>query len=119
MKYIVFPIEKLNEVSQEVLDELHLVPRKSIDGTEVIMKVVNYEKLFPSVMTLPSPEGEEPQEVIYPYPTYQGDSLNSLLDSSKWSEQEEPVLASYNILDDSNASQTNTKSRKSSKSTVL
>lgn len=53
MKYIVFPIEKLNEVPQEVLDKLHLSPRKSIDGTEVIMKVANYELLFPSAMTLP------------------------------------------------------------------
>lgn len=53
MKYIVFPTEKLNEIPQEVLDELHLVPRKSVDGTQVVMKQVHYETLFPSVMTLP------------------------------------------------------------------
>ena len=28
MKYIVFPTEKLNEIPQEVLDELHLTPTK-------------------------------------------------------------------------------------------
>lgn len=33
MKYIVFPSEKLDEIPQEVLDELHLTPRKSVDGT--------------------------------------------------------------------------------------
>lgn len=87
MKYITFPTEKLNEVSQEVLDELHLSPRKSVDGTEVIMKVVNYEKLFPSVQTLPAPEeGEEPQEVTYPYSTYEGKELEQLLSSSEWTE---------------------------------
>lgn len=83
MKYIVFPTEKLNEVSQEVLDELHLVPRKSVDGTEVIMKVVNYEKLFPSVINL-SLDDEESQEPIYPYPTYEDVLLQDILKSDKW-----------------------------------
>lgn len=89
MKYIVFPTEKLNEVSQEVLDELHLVPRKSIDGTQVIMKVVNYEKLFPSIMMLPMTDDAEPQEIIYEYPTYEGDDLDTLLEGSNWSNPEE------------------------------
>lgn len=84
MKYIVFPTEKLNEVSQEVLDELHLVPRKSIDGTQVIMKITNYEKLFPSVMTLPMVDSEEPQEIVYEFPIYEGENLNILLQSSDW-----------------------------------
>ena len=47
MKYIVFPVKKLNEVPQEILDELHLVPRKNNNGTEVIMKLSHYELLFP------------------------------------------------------------------------
>ena len=34
MKYTTFPTENLNEIPQEVLDELHLVPRKSVDGTQ-------------------------------------------------------------------------------------
>lgn len=86
MKYIVFPVEKLNEVPQEVLDELHLAPRKSIDGTEVIMKVANYEMLFPSIMTLPLLDEEEtPQEPVYPYPVYEGEELNTLLSGPDWS----------------------------------
>lgn len=88
MKYIVFPVEKLNEVPQEVLDELHLAPRKSIDGTEVIMEVANYEKLFPSVMTLPELGEETPQEPVYPYPTYEGEDLNVLLSSPEWTSNE-------------------------------
>lgn len=88
MKYIVFPVEKLNEVSQEVLDELHLVPRKSVDGTEVIMKVVNYEKLFPSIMTLPLDDELDTQAVIYPYPVYEGNQLIDLLNNKNWSDTE-------------------------------
>lgn len=85
MKYIVFPVEKLNEVSQEVLDELHIVPRKSTDGTQVIMKVVNYERLFPSVMALPLLDGENmPQEPVYPYPVYEDIQLDTLLTGSEW-----------------------------------
>lgn len=117
MKYIVFPTEKLNEVSQEVLDELHLVPRKSIDGTQVIMKVDNYEKLFPSVMTLPMIDGEEPQEIVYPYPTYEGSTLSNLLESSLWSEPESSVLENTSILSDNYSVQP--KSKKSTKTTVL
>lgn len=85
MKYITFPSENLNEIPQEVLDELHLVPRKSIDGTKVIMKVDNYEKLFPSAVALSLEEDEEtPQELFYPYPVYEGKELEDLLSSSEW-----------------------------------
>ena len=89
MKYIVFPTENLNEIPQEVLDELHLTPRKSVDGTQVIMKLVHYETLFPSVMTLPLLDDEETlQEPVYPYPTYEGEELNTLLSSPEWSSNE-------------------------------
>ena len=71
MKYIVFPIEKLSEVSQEILEGLHLVPRLSEDGNSVIMKLDNYEKLFPS-----SQSGEE--EIVYPYPVYDDNTLPGL-----------------------------------------
>lgn len=89
MKYIVFPTEKLNEIPQELLDELHLVPRKSVDGIQVIMKLVHYETLFPSVMTLPLLDDEEtPQEPVYPYPTYEGEELDKLLSGPKWTSKE-------------------------------
>lgn len=89
MKYIVFPTEKLNAIPQELLDELHLTPRKSVDGTQVIMKLVHYETLFPSVMTLPLLDEEEtPQEPVYPYPTYEGEDLNVLLSGPEWSSNE-------------------------------
>lgn len=120
MKYIVFPAEKLDEVSKELLEELHLSPRYSVDGTEVIMKVINYEKLFPSVQTLPLTDsvidGEE-QEIIYPYPVYNGEPLRNLLKSSIWSESESTVLESPSILSDNNSTQS--KSKKSTKTNVL
>lgn len=46
MKYIVLPKSVLDEVPQETLNELHLVPRVSTDGESVLMKVANYELLF-------------------------------------------------------------------------
>lgn len=88
MKYIVFPSENLNAIPQEVLDELHLTPRKSVDGTQVIMKIVHYEALFPSIMTLPLLDEETPQEPIYPYPTYEGEESNTLLSGPEWSSSE-------------------------------
>jgi hypothetical protein len=89
MKYITFPTAKLDEIPQEVLDELHLTPRKSVDGTQVIMKLVHYETLFPSVMTLPLLDEEEtPQEPVYPYPTYEGEELNTLLSDLAWTSKE-------------------------------
>ena len=88
MKYITFPTANLNEIPQEVLDELHLVPRKSVDGTQVIMKLDHYEKLFPSIMTLPLLDEEKTENPIYPYPTYEGEELNTLLSGPEWSSSE-------------------------------
>lgn len=89
MKYIVFPTEKLNEIPQEVLDELHLIPRKNVDGTQVIMKIVHYEALFPSIMTLPLlGEEEKTENPIYPYPTYEGEELNTLLSGPDWTSKD-------------------------------
>lgn len=115
MKYIVFPVEKLDEIPQEVLDELHLTPRKSVDGTQVIMKLVHYEALFPSVMTLPLLDEEEtPLEPVYPYPVYENEELSALLSSSEWSGEEviAPVLETI-------SPKTSTRSTKSKKTTVL
>ena len=88
MKYIVFPSDNLNAIPQEVLDELHLTPRKSVDGTQVIMKLDHYEKLFPSIMTLPLLDEEKTENPIYPYPTYEGEELNTLLSGPDWSSDE-------------------------------
>lgn len=89
MKYIVVPAEMLIDITQNTLDEMHLVFRYSVDGTEVIMKVANYELLFPSAMTLPLTEEDEVTEVVYPYPTYEGDALEELLNSDEWTNKEE------------------------------
>jgi hypothetical protein len=85
MKYIVLPKSVLDEIPQEYLNELHLVPRVSTDGMSVIMKVANYDLLFPPAMTLPELGEDAPVEPTYPYPTYEGEELNTLLASSEWS----------------------------------
>lgn len=91
MRYIVVPAEMLIDITQNTLDEMHLVFRYSVDGTEVIMKVANYELLFPSAMTLPLTEEDETPEVVYPYPTYEGEELQKLLSSDKWTNKEEQL----------------------------
>ena len=89
MKYIVFPSDNLNAIPQEMLDELHLIPRKNVDGTQVIMKIVHYEALFPSIMTLPLlGEEEKTENPIYPYPTYEGEELSVLLSGPDWSSKD-------------------------------
>lgn len=89
MKYIVFPSDNLNAIPQEMLDELHLIPRKNVDGTQVIMKIVHYEALFPSIMTLPLlGEEEKTENPIYPYSTYEGEELSVLLSGPDWSSNE-------------------------------
>lgn len=118
MKYIVVPAEVLINITQDTLDEMHLVFRYSVDGTEVIMKVANYELLFPSAMTLPLTEEDETPEVVYPYPTYEGDALNTLLQSSEWTSQDNSVLGE-SILESPTVKTTSSKTRKSTKNTVL
>lgn len=91
MKYIVVPAEMLIDITQDTLDEMHLAFRYSVDGTKVIMKVANYELLFPSIMTLPLTDEDEVTEVVYPYPTYEGDALEELLNSDEWTNKEEEL----------------------------
>lgn len=82
MKYAVVTIEWLAQHGLLAIPTM----RKSVDGTQVIMKLDHYEKLFPSIMTLPLLDEEEtPQEPVYPYPVYEGEELNTLLASSEWS----------------------------------
>lgn len=92
MKYIVIPARDLSIVPQEALDDLNLSPRYSTDRTEVLMKIGNYEKLFPQPMTLELIEGEQ-EEITYPYPTFDSPSeeFDNLLSSLAWTSQEEQV----------------------------
>ncbi len=118
MKYIVLPKSVLDEIPQEYLNESHLVPRVSTDGMSVIMKVANYDLLFPPAMTLPELGEDAPVEPTYPYPTYEGDALNTLLQSSEWTSQDNSVLGE-SILESPTVKTTSSKTRKSTKNTVL
>jgi hypothetical protein len=118
MKYIVLPKSVLDEVPQETLNELHLVPRVSTDGESVLMKVANYELLFPLAVTLPELGEDAPVEPTYPYPTYEGEELDTLLQSSKWTSQDNSVLGE-SILESPTVKTTSSKTRKSTKNTVL
>ena len=41
-------------------------------------------------MTLPE-TGEEYQDPVYPYPVYEGDILDNLLNSKEWKNEELPI----------------------------
>lgn len=118
MKYIVLPKSVLDEVPQETLNELHLVPRVSTDGESVLMKVANYELLFPLAVTLPELGEDAPVEPTYPYPTYEGKELDTLLQSNEWTSQDNSVLGE-SILESPTVKTTSSKTRKSTKNTVL
>lgn len=87
MKYIIFPASQMQDVSEEALKNLGLSPRYSVDGTEVVMKVVNYDRLFPPVMTLPEDE-ELSSEPVYMSPVYESPSqeFDALMSSEKWTQ---------------------------------
>ncbi len=85
MKYIVIPAEILIDIPQEELDILGLSPRYSVDKSEVIMKLDNYNKLFPSTMDI----SDDNVDTNYPYPIYISGSheFNELMKSSDWNEE--------------------------------
>lgn len=85
MQYTKFPSDDLLTVSQETLDSLNLVPRTSIDGTEILMKCIHYAILFPEKLIMTLAEDGETETIVYPYPVYEGEELNTLLASSEWS----------------------------------
>lgn len=45
MKYIVFPIIDLQEVPKDEIDKRNLVPRKSVNESETLMKCQHYTQL--------------------------------------------------------------------------
>ncbi len=69
-------------------NELHLVPRKSVDGMQVIMKLDHYEKLFPSIMTLPLLDEKKRKIRFILILPYEGEELNTLLSGPEWSSSE-------------------------------
>lgn len=50
MKYTVFPTIDLQEVPREEIDKRNLVPRKSVNESETLMKCQHYAELFPHKM---------------------------------------------------------------------
>lgn len=92
MKYIEFPSALIAEVSEDTLNQFHLSPRFSVNREKVIMKLEHYEKLFPSVMTLPEWGEDTPSEPEYPYPVYEGKELDSVLNTPEWVAPDQPIL---------------------------
>lgn len=93
MDYIIFPSKDL-EGLESLMQELHLSPRLSIDGKEVVMKCVNYQKLFPErVIELSMLDDEEADttRTVFPYDTYNSTEINTILSESAWSDSEASI----------------------------
>lgn len=89
MKYIIIPTEVFAQADMQLAERLGLAtPRKSVDGSEVIMHVENYEKLFGSAPAPKSRSGS-PEYSIYDSGS---EELKQLLDSPEWASSEEGAL---------------------------
>ena len=87
MKYTVFPTIDLQEVPQDEIDNRNLVPRKSVNESETLMKCQHYAALFPHKM-IKTIADDGTEELSFPYPTYEGEDLNVLLSSPEWTSNE-------------------------------
>lgn len=90
MKYIIFPIELLEEVTAEQLENLHVVPVKSADGKSAMMKCIHFEQLFPETMLSTIDENENPIPQ-FPFDTYSVDEITKITQSKPWTEVNEDV----------------------------
>lgn len=72
-------------------------------------------------ITAGAAEDGETEAIVYPYPVYEGDSLQELLSSPEWSatEDQPSVLSSTNILDTPVSETKTTRAKKTNKSTIL
>lgn len=89
MNFIILPIEDAKLVfTGEELDTI----RKSVDGTEVIVheEILICKRQSLGLSALPSVGGDN---IEWTYPVYEHDSeeLNTLLNSSKWKNEEEHI----------------------------
>lgn len=84
MKYIIIPTDVFAQADMLLAERLGLAnPRKSVDGSEVIMHVENYEKLFGSA---PVTSRARSQFAIYQSGSKE---LSDLLASDDWASKEE------------------------------
>lgn len=90
MKYIIFPVELLEEVTTEQLENLHVVPTKSADGKSALLKCVHFEQLFPEIMLSTVDENENPIPQ-FPFDTYDSDEITKITQSKQWTEVDEDV----------------------------
>lgn len=84
MQYIIIPTEVFETADMVKAKRLGLdYPRKSIDGTKVIMHIESYNRLFGS-------SSSTARKARIAYPIYESDSeeFNELLTSSEWQSEE-------------------------------
>lgn len=92
MEYIIIPTEVFEQADMELAKKLGLDnPRKSIDGSEVIMHVECYDRLFLFGQT-PSPQRKARNVASYQVYDSNSDEFNELLSSEAWSMPEDEPM---------------------------
>lgn len=88
MDYIIFPSSKLDTVPKERIEELYLSSRKSIDGEEVVMKLIHYNELFKddgeTVLRIILLNDDVDSEHERPDNVYTSEEIRTILAGDKW-----------------------------------
>lgn len=84
MKFIIIPSTKMSTISDSILNRMVLIPRYSVDMTEVILHVEHYYTLFPQQNNVMLGDAE------HKYSIYESTTpaFKELLDSEKWSKED-------------------------------
>lgn len=82
MKFLVIPVEDLKQ-----FDVDWEYRRRNVEGTHALIHTNLYDKYFPPVVVIDD-ENSEPQEITYPYPTYEGESLDNMLSTPEWNAEQ-------------------------------
>lgn len=83
MKYIIIPAEKYEQADKQLAEKLGLAnPRRSVDGSEIVMHTECYERLFGSTGRLRS-------KAAYPVYDSEDSAFDELMRSTAWTSPEE------------------------------
>lgn len=89
MEYIIIPTEVFEQADKELAKKLRLDnPRKSVDGTEVIMHIECYNRLF----GIKSFARQSRSRIIYPIYKSDSHAFEQLINSDAWSTSEDGLI---------------------------
>lgn len=88
MNYIIVPTEIIKELPSDRLEELHLSPIQSVDGTKTVLKCCHFQELFGDKLIIMLDEDGDNETISYPYEVYDNKAIIELMDSPEWCESD-------------------------------